>query len=71
MNKLFYCCVVGMFSVAVQYYQQGTVMATEQEKHTDALKLSKKTEKAVKSFYLETSFDTDENLRGKLSYHYR
>lgn len=45
-------------------------MATEQLKYTDALKLSKKTEKAVKMFYAQTSFDED-NSDGKMSYHYR
>lgn len=60
-----------MYSVAVQYYQQGAVMATEQLKYSDALKLSKKTEKAVKLFYLHTDFDVEDNSAGKLSYLYR
>jgi hypothetical protein len=60
-----------MHSVAVQYYQQGAVMATEQLKYTDALQLSKKTEKAVKLFYSQVSFDNEENARGAVSYLYR
>lgn len=46
-------------------------MATEQMRYTDALKLSKKTEKAVKLFYSQASFDSEENARGAVSYHFR
>lgn len=63
--------MTGMVSVAAQYYQQGAVLATEQEKLTDALKMSQKTEKAVKQFLAVTSFDSEENSRGKVSYHFR
>lgn len=60
-----------MYSIAVQYYQQGAVMATEQLKYSDALNLSKKTEKAVKKFYSQTHVDHKDNARGALSYAYR
>ena len=60
-----------MLSVAVQYFQQGAVMATEQLKYSDALKLSKKTEKAVNLFYARTDFNVEDNSEGKLSYLYR
>ena len=66
-----FCVCVEMFSVAIQYFQQSAVMATEQSKYTSALKLSRKTENAVQRFYNQTTFDDDENARGRLSYHYR